>query len=114
HGLATQAVEGWPTRLPAAGSEPMVAVLPLSGGFVLGENGLTVLSDGELSGERARPGQRRRAAARDPETILRDLTDLAIGAPVVHEDHGVGRYQGLTSLDAGGVASEYLAIEYAG
>lgn len=94
---------------------PMIAALPLSGGFVLESPPLIVLSDGELAGERARPGQRRRSSAtRDPETVLRDLTDLAIGAPVVHEDHGVGRYQGLVTLDAGGLANEYLAIEYAG
>ena len=116
HGLDSRAVEGWAEAVaaPPGPGLPMIAVLPLSGGFVLAPSGLTVLSDAELSGERTRPGARRRAAARDPETILRDLTDLALGAPVVHEDHGVGRYQGLVRLDAGGLANEYLAIEYAG
>jgi len=120
HGLDSEPLDDWqqvlararePLRGPRA---PLIATLPLSSGFVLESPALVVLSDAELAGERARPGQRRRAATRDPESILRDLTDLAIGAPVVHEDHGVGRYQGLVTLEAGGTANEYLAIEYAG
>ncbi len=57
--------------------------------------------------------RRRKRAARDPETIIRDLGELAIGAPIVHVDHGVGRYQGLLKLDVGGQGGEFLAIEYA-
>ncbi|KTF07431.1 Transcription factor CarD domain protein [marine sediment metagenome] len=41
------------------------------------------------------------------------MAELSIGQPVVHLDHGVGRYLGLQTLDAGGVATEYLCIEYA-
>ena len=121
HGIDSEGIADWPQVLLRAAQAqrgprpPMIAALPLSAGFVLQSPPLYVLSDAELAGERARPGQRRRGTAtRDPETILRDLTDLAIGAPVVHEDHGVGRYQGLVTLDAGGLANEYLAIEYAG
>ena len=47
------------------------------------------------------------------EAIIRDLGELAEGAPIVHEDHGVGRYRGLVTLEAGGIAGEYLDIEYA-
>ena len=62
-----------------------------------------------------RPKQRqRRRRARDPEAVIRELTDLHIGAPVVHEDHGVGRYRGLTTLDVDGVLTEFLLLEYAG
>ena len=50
---------------------------------------------------------------RGAETILRDLNDLKIGAPVVHVAHGVGRYLGLVKLDAGGIDAEYLVLEYA-
>ena len=45
--------------------------------------------------------------------MLRDLSELAIGAPIVHADHGVGRYQGLIKLDVGGNGGEFLSIEYA-
>src|SRR5690606_9088128 len=55
----------------------------------------------------------RKRAARDPEAVLRDLAELTIGVPIVHVDHGVGRYQGLLKLDVGGSNAEFLAIEYA-
>jgi transcription-repair coupling factor (superfamily II helicase) len=71
------------------------------------------LAERQLFGERAQQSRRRRRAARDPEAIIRDLGELAEGAPVVHSDHGVGRYRGLIKLDVGGEPGEFLAIEYA-
>ncbi|MFQ5983641.1 MAG: transcription-repair coupling factor, partial [Woeseiaceae bacterium] len=53
-------------------------------------------------------------AARDPETIIRQLNDLETGSPVVHAEYGVGRYLGLTTLETGGVSGEFLSLEYAG
>ena len=46
--------------------------------------------------------------------MIRELTDLHVGAPVVHEDYGVGRYRGLTTLDVDGLLTEFLLLEYAG
>jgi transcription-repair coupling factor (superfamily II helicase) len=57
---------------------------------------------------------RERRRGRDFATLLRDLTDLREGAPVVHEDHGVGRYRGLVRLEVDGVAQEFLLLEYLG
>ncbi|MGE3667368.1 MAG: transcription-repair coupling factor, partial [Steroidobacteraceae bacterium] len=51
-------------------------------------------------------------AASDPQAILRDLRDLTTGAPVVHEEYGVGRYVGLTVMEAAGQAGEFLVLEY--
>jgi transcription-repair coupling factor (superfamily II helicase) len=96
-----------------------ITVAPLEQGFALTEPALTVLTERELYGERAQQVRRRKRAARDPEAVLRDLSELVPGAPIVHIDHGVGRYQGLVKLDVGGRAhygeepSEFLAIEYA-
>ncbi len=90
-----------------------ITVASLETGFALTEPALTVLTERELLGERAQQSRRRKRAARDPETIIRDLGELAIGAPIVHIDHGVGRYQGLLKLDIGGQGGEFLAIEYA-
>jgi len=89
-----------------------VAVAPLDDGFALAEPAIAVLTERQLYGERAQQTRRRKRAVRDPETVLRDLSELAIGAPIVHTDHGVGRYQGLVKLDVGG-GGEFLAIEYA-
>ncbi|MGQ0528696.1 MAG: transcription-repair coupling factor, partial [Panacagrimonas sp.] len=67
----------------------------------------------QIFGSRAPVESRKRVKIRDPETILRDLSALAIGSPVVHVQHGVGRYRGLQRLEAGGVEAEYLVLEYA-
>ncbi|HEV2540507.1 MAG TPA: transcription-repair coupling factor [Frateuria sp.] len=91
-----------------------ITVAPLEQGFALKQPALTVLTERELYGERVRTERkRRRGAARDPDAIIRDLTELSVGAPIVHVDHGVGRYQGLVSMELGGMQGEFLVIEYA-
>jgi transcription-repair coupling factor (superfamily II helicase) len=90
-----------------------IAVAPLEQGFALTTPALTVLTERELFGERVQQTRRRKRAARDPEAIVRDLAELSIGSPIVHVDHGVGRYQGLLKLDVGGENAEFLSIEYA-
>ena len=90
-----------------------ITVAALEQGFALTSPALTVLTERELLGERAQQIRRRKRAARDPEAIVRDLAELTLGAPIVHVDHGVGRYQGLLKLDVGGEHGEFLAIEYA-
>jgi transcription-repair coupling factor (superfamily II helicase) len=89
-----------------------ITVAALDDGFTLRDPAITVLTERQLSGERAQQSRRRKLAVRDPEAVLRDLSELAIGAPIVHADHGVGRYQGLIKLDVGG-GGEFLQIEYA-
>ncbi len=90
-----------------------ITVAALEQGFALVKPALSVLTERELLGERAQQSRRRKRVTRDPEAIIRDLTELAIGSPIVHVDHGVGRYQGLLKLDVGGSDGEFLAIEYA-
>ena len=90
-----------------------ITVAALEQGFALVKPALSVLTERELLGERAQQSRRRKRVTRDPEAVIRDLTELAIGSPIVHVDHGVGRYQGLLKLDVGGSDGEFLAIEYA-
>ncbi len=90
-----------------------IAVAPLDDGFALDAPQVTVLTERQLFPERASQPRRRKRAGREPEAIIRDLGELSEGAPIVHEDHGVGRYRGLITLDAGGQPGEYLDIEYA-
>jgi transcription-repair coupling factor (superfamily II helicase) len=112
-GIRPTLFESWADFL--AGQAPVgLAVAPLEAGLLLQEPPLALVPESHLFGERAQQRRRRRAAARDADAIIRDLTDLHLGAPVVHEDHGVGRYQGLQTLDVGGLAQEYLTLEYAG
>jgi transcription-repair coupling factor (superfamily II helicase) len=90
-----------------------IAVAPFDSGFAFIEPAITVLTEQQLFPERAEQSRRRKKSGRDPESIIRDLGEIAIGAPIVHEDHGVGRYQGLTHLESGGITGEYLCIAYA-
>jgi transcription-repair coupling factor (superfamily II helicase) len=125
-GLKPQNVDDWQAFSPRGHDEGPVAerdlprfaitIAPLEQGFALTRPALVVLTERELYGERVRSERdrkRRRGTARDPESIIRDLTELTLGAPIVHVDHGVGRYQGLVSMDVGGMDGEFLTIEYA-
>jgi transcription-repair coupling factor (superfamily II helicase) len=90
-----------------------LCVLPVDEGFVIpGE--LAFITESQLFGGRTRPKAQRAVSERDPEAIIRNLTDLAAGAPVVHEDHGVGRYLGLEILEIDQRQAEFLMLEYAG
>jgi transcription-repair coupling factor (superfamily II helicase) len=93
-----------------------LAVLPIEEGFVVpgdAAQGLALVTETSLFGGRSRPKVQRGEAERDPESIIRNLTDLAAGAPVVHEDHSVGRYIGLQTLEIDGRPAEFLMLEYA-
>ena len=107
----------------------MLSVGPLSGGFLLlpllpGEGrggdgvGIAIVTENELYAATARPRGRRTDARRaNLEGWLRDLSELKVGDPVVHESHGIGRYLGLLHMDFGegqkDEGGEFLHLEYA-
>ncbi|WP_271678330.1 transcription-repair coupling factor [Thermomonas mangrovi] len=100
--------------LPQAGEGKFcIAVAAFDDGFALDAPALVVLTERQLFPERAAQPRRRKRAGRDPDAIIRDLGELSLGAPIVHEDHGVGRYRGLVAMDIGGMPGEFLDIEYA-
>ncbi|QIZ53183.1 transcription-repair coupling factor [Dickeya zeae] len=73
-----------------------------------------LICESDLLGERV---SRRRQDSRrtiNTDTLIRNLAELRPGQPVVHLEHGVGRYAGLTTLEAGGIKAEYLILHYAG
>lgn len=79
-----------------------------------GDTELLFITETDLLGHKV--SQRRlrdKRTTTDENAIIRNLAELSVGQPVVHLDHGVGRYIGLQTLDAGGVTTEYLCIEYA-
>ncbi|AXK72360.1 transcription-repair coupling factor [Lysobacter sp. TY2-98] len=100
-------------RSAASGKLFAIAVAPLDDGFSISTPTFTVLTERQLFPERASQPRRRKRVGREPEAIIRDLGELTEGAPIVHEDHGVGRYRGLVTLDVGGTPGEFLDIEYA-
>jgi transcription-repair coupling factor (superfamily II helicase) len=112
-GIAPADVHDW-TAFLAGTKRCAITVAPLEDGLILGDPPVAVIPEARLLGERARRRRRRETSARDGAQRLRDLSDLHIGAPVVHEDHGVGRYLGLRRLTVGGADTEFLTLEYAG
>ena len=88
-------------------------VAPLDRGLNLQNAEYCIITESQIFGERTQQ-QRRKTRTRDAEAIIGNLADLHIGAPVVHEEHGVGRYLGLQKLDVGKVDAEFLTIEYNG
>jgi transcription-repair coupling factor (superfamily II helicase) len=111
HHLHWPPVDGW-TAFHAGEVRQGIAVGPLIEGFALAD--LAVLTETELfasaSGRRHR---RKREAVTDLDAIIRDLSELSIGDPVVHSQHGIGRYQGLVNLDLGDGVTEFLHLQYA-
>jgi transcription-repair coupling factor (superfamily II helicase) len=91
-----------------------IAVAGLEHGLIIDEPAIAVVTEAQIFGEYVMQRRRRGKRERDTDAVIRNLTELAIGAPVVHEEHGVGRYLGLQMLTAGGVQNEFLKLEYAG
>jgi transcription-repair coupling factor (superfamily II helicase) len=90
-----------------------ITVSPAASGLTLESPALEILTESQLFGDRAGQERRRRRTERDPAKILKELSDLRIGAPVVHETYGVGRYVGLQTMDIAGYTGEFLVLEYA-
>jgi transcription-repair coupling factor (superfamily II helicase) len=72
-----------------------------------------IITENDLLGEVVTQARRRRKSGPSSEQFIRNLVELKIGDAVVHEDHGIGRYQGLITLEAGGIESEYLLLSFA-
>jgi transcription-repair coupling factor (superfamily II helicase) len=92
-------------------SSPVIVVGHVSQGFALPADGLVVLSEEDIFGERR---HRRRARPRPVIDYLTGLSQLTVGDYVVHVDHGIGLYQGLRHLTVAGTEGDYLHLEYAG
>jgi transcription-repair coupling factor (superfamily II helicase) len=97
----------------ASDSKFALGVAPLHDGFMVGN--LAFITESELyagsPSRRARHTAQRKASL---DNWLRDLTELKVGDPVVHEQHGIARYQGLVHLDLGEGDMEFLELHYAG
>jgi transcription-repair coupling factor (superfamily II helicase) len=111
-GVDAKVFDGFASFL-ASGLKLGITVSPAAAGLTLDSPPLEILTESQLFGDRAGQERRRRKAERDPAKILKELTDLRIGAPVVHETYGVGRYVGLQTMDVAGYTGEFLVLEYA-
>ncbi len=113
HGIKLKLFDDWSSFI-VSDSSLALTVGELDEGVIIEHSKLAIVAESELFGARARQDRRRRRTQRDSENVIKNLTELNVGAPVVHEDHGVGRYLGLVSLDISDIENEYLQLEYAG
>ena len=87
-----------------------------AGKAVAAQSAIAVITESELYQyvARSRVHNRRKKHAAVSDGLLRDLAEINIGDPVVHEEHGIGRYMGLVTMDLGGETNEMMLLEYAG
>lgn len=112
--IRPHSVEHWGDFLSNETSRIFLTTSPLEQGLTLESAGIAIITETQLFGDRARQRRRRKfKKTRDAESVVQSLADLHEGAPVVHEDHGIGRYQGLKTLSVAGMDTEFLCIEYA-
>ena len=90
-----------------------LCIYPIDQGFYCKQRKLCLITEGELFGQQVMQRRRRSSVAESPDYIFKSLAELKIGAPVVHLDHGVGRYNGLILLSVDGSEQEFLTLTYA-
>ncbi|KQX01179.1 transcription-repair coupling factor [Massilia sp. Root418] len=113
--LALAPVEGF-EGFVQSDAKLMLGVAPLHAGFEwsAGKGQIVFITETELyAGSGRRAGKKKQEAVTQVESMVRDLSELKIGDPVVHINHGIGRYMGLTSMDLGEGETEFLHLEYA-
>ncbi|HWK54220.1 MAG TPA: transcription-repair coupling factor, partial [Hyphomicrobiales bacterium] len=109
--IEPRVVTGWQQFLQEA---PMLAITvsPLESGLWLHQNALVAITENQLFIHHVSQQRRRGKFQDQSEFIFKSLTELNPGSPVVHLDHGVGRYLGLDSFEVEGQLTEFLMLEY--
>ncbi|MCQ4317546.1 transcription-repair coupling factor [Stutzerimonas zhaodongensis] len=110
--LRPQEVAGWPQFVESK-DRLAITIAPLDDGLLLQDPALALIAESPLFGQRIMQRRRREKGRDAGENVIKNLTELREGAPVVHIDHGVGRYHGLVTLEIEGQAAEFLMLQYA-
>ncbi len=112
YGLKPAQAADW-AAFTAADAPFMLGVAPLQAGYIDTAAKIAVITENELYASQVRQRAVRDAKRTSPEGMLRDLSEVKVGDPVVHEQHGIGRYLGLQTMDLGEGPTEFLTLEYA-
>ncbi len=114
HQLSLTTQTSWQSFLSDQHCKLGITIAPMEQGLVLPGRNIALITETALFGERVLQRRRRQKPTETDDSGYRDLSELRIGAPVVHIDHGVGRYQGLETITVEGDSNEFLMLEYAG
>ncbi len=113
YGLKPETAQNWDAFIES-GSAFAITTAPLDRGLYFGPSQPTMVCESQLFGNRVAQRRRRKVTTQaDEATIYRDLNELREGVPVVHLEHGVGRYVGLQTLEVDAQQAEFLTLEYA-
>lgn len=112
-GIQPVLVEHWDEYLSSPATVCLL-VAQIEQGVIFLDLNTIIITEPFFTGHRPKQRQRRNSVHKDFGQLLKNLEELAPGTPVVHRQHGVGRYLGLQHLNVGGIDTEFLALQYAG
>ena len=104
--------QGWQSFLNSSNAIA-ITTAALDRGLQLPDSNIAIITESQLFGEKVLQRRRRSKTSDQNDLIIKNLAELQLDAPVVHIDHGVGRYRGLETLTISGQAEEFLTLEYA-
>lgn len=114
-GIRLPAVQSWLDFVTGPQDIAIMIGLVEQGVWLQDGADIAIISENELFGQKISQRRRRKKSQQvSSDTIIRNLAELNIGGPVVHLQHGIGRYLGLQVLEAAGISAEFVTIEYAG
>jgi len=118
NGYSPKTYDSWQAFIETAPSRELeisITIAPMDSGLWLKNDDLSlaIIPESMLFGQQTQQKRRRLKPTRDADAIIRNLTDLSEGDPVVHEEHGVGRFMGMQKLTTGGIEQEFINLEYA-
>ena len=91
---------------------PKITIGELSHGFYLSDEKLNIISEEEIFGRRSH--RQKKTGRQRARQLMTSLAELKNGDFIVHTDHGIGRYLGLTHLQTGTIEGDFLNLQYAG
>ena len=108
-----QQVESW-QQFIECNQQSCILVASMDHGLCMSGPDIAIITENQLTGDKVQQRRRRRkSASQELENIISNLEELTVGSPVVHQDHGVGRYLGLQILQFDNMEAEFLTLEYA-
>lgn len=110
--VSPQIIDSW-NDLKATEFDIAITTAPLEDSFFSDQTNSWIISEKSLFGERIRQSRRQKQEKDQSENIIRNLTELTVGAAVVHIEHGVGRYRGMQTIEVDGEVTEFVTLEYA-
>ena len=110
--VSPQIIDSW-GDLQQVEFDIAITTAPLEDSFFSDQTNSWIISEKSLFGERIRQSRRQKQEKDQSENIIRNLTELTLGAAVVHIDHGVGRYRGMQTIEIDNEVTEFVMLEYA-